>query len=273
MTRPNYVLAAAWEECLLDWLDWLRLGGMSANTIRLRREHLRAVARRLDAEHPRDVTFADLVALCRDRQWGNEYRRGVRSSLISFFDWCVDNGKTEHNPAALMPKVSGSSANPRPAPDEVWSHLMATAKPGAVLLRRRLDTVHNSVDNVRQLDHYVVGDTRRRAQVVDYADQISQDGRGLSVMCLQHDDCQCDLRENRIGVPGLVLWFQYDSPNPVQQLRADGHFHRVDVLQRQAGQRFHPGGSPIPRVHRDDGTLHRGWEPTNTCVSAVTTLR
>jgi integrase len=134
--RPLYVLSDAWEDALDVWLAWLRIGGASPNTLRLRRNHLRMVARELASENPSDITFAQLVAFCSERAWSLEYRRSMRSSLVGFFDWCVDNGLAVGNPAIRLPKIKQRGPNPRPTPDDVWNELLATAPPRELLMVR-----------------------------------------------------------------------------------------------------------------------------------------
>jgi integrase len=140
MSRPKgsgrYQLSEPWETAIAGWLSWLHLSGHSPNTIRLRREHMRSVARMLHTAHPRDVTFADLVQLCSARQWGNEYRKGVRTSLVSFYEWCIANAVAQENPAARLSKVRGENPKSRPAGDDVWEDLIAKAQPRELMMIR-----------------------------------------------------------------------------------------------------------------------------------------
>jgi integrase len=75
------------------------------------------------------LTIRHIVALCSERNWSVEHRRSMRSSLITFFDWAKTNGLVDENPAALLPRVAASPPAPRPAPDYVWSELLANAQP------------------------------------------------------------------------------------------------------------------------------------------------
>ena len=56
---------------------------------------------------------------------------------MSFFDWCVRNGIADKNPAVDLPSVPGGKPKPRPASDEVWRNLIASA-PARELLMVRL---------------------------------------------------------------------------------------------------------------------------------------
>lgn len=94
------------------------------------------VARRLKINHPRQLTLSLLVDLFAEYSWSNEHRKGVRTSLMSFGEWCVANDVMAHNPAALLPKVPGDKPAPRPAPDEVWYDLLDAARPRERLMAR-----------------------------------------------------------------------------------------------------------------------------------------
>lgn len=87
------------------------------------------IARRARVAHPRDVTLSILVRLCSEQNWSNEHRKGVRTSLISFFNWCVKMQVVETNPAVQLPLVKSPLPQPRPAPDEVWFELLEAAPP------------------------------------------------------------------------------------------------------------------------------------------------
>lgn len=136
MQTRKYSLTQAWEEPIGGWLLWSKLSGMSAQTMRLRQGHVRAIARRSNVQHPGDITADDIFRLCSERKWSNDHRKGVRTSLISFFDWCVTNGYITENPAARLPAVTPSPPQPRPATDEIWQELMAVATPREVMMAR-----------------------------------------------------------------------------------------------------------------------------------------
>jgi integrase len=135
MYKSGYSLPDAWDLALNGWLLWLKLGGVSVNTMRLRREHVRPIARRSKTRHPRELTLAILEELC-DEPWSNEYRRGVRTSLISFCEWCRAHELMDSNPAIHLPAVPGDKPKPRPAPDEVWIDLLESARPRERMMAR-----------------------------------------------------------------------------------------------------------------------------------------
>jgi integrase len=129
-----YKLPMVWEKAVDGWLSWLRYQGASDTTLRTRRGQVRIIARQSKALHPRDLDIKTLVTLAGRPGLSADTRHGQRAALISFYAWCVDNGYTKSNPAALLPKVRPSKPRPRPTPDDVWSKLLSTAPPPAALM-------------------------------------------------------------------------------------------------------------------------------------------
>jgi site-specific recombinase XerD len=125
--KQKYQLSASWESAVSGWLIWLAASGMPKTTQRTRRGHVREIARRSETHHPRDIDLATLVRLCSEEGWSNEHRRGVRCSLIGFYDWAVTNGLCESNPAIRLPKVSARPGRPRPVPDGMWQETLIAA--------------------------------------------------------------------------------------------------------------------------------------------------
>lgn len=132
----TYTLPPDWEEPIRLWLEWMRAAGMSRETIRMRRGHLRATGRELATVSAFAVTYEDLVRLMSRDGWSNDHRRGRRSALRSFYGWAVATGMTEGNPAELLPRVGESKPKPRPAPDSMWAALLAAADPRVTLMAR-----------------------------------------------------------------------------------------------------------------------------------------
>ena len=129
-------ISAEWDRAITGWSTWLRVGGASKATVKLRCDHVRAIVRRTNTDHPRELVLSVLVELCSERNWSNEYRKGIRTSLCSFFDWAVVNGIVVENPAVTLPRVAGDKPRPRPATDEIWEELLEAAAPREVLMAR-----------------------------------------------------------------------------------------------------------------------------------------
>jgi integrase len=113
----------------------LKIGGMSDATVRLRRDHLRCIARRSKTQHPRALTLTVMMQVC-DRRWSREHRKSVTSSLRSFCVWALDSGVLDVNPAVQLPKVRPQTPHPRPTPDSVWYQLLIDAAPRERLIAR-----------------------------------------------------------------------------------------------------------------------------------------
>lgn len=134
--KQKYRLPHEWEGAVEGWLDWLRTGGIPATTIRTRRGHVRRTARILGTRTPAAVTTEQLVATFARRDWSTDHRRGIRTSLIKFFDWTTERGLTTSNPAAGLPKVPESRPRPRPATDRIWQDILINAGPRERLMAR-----------------------------------------------------------------------------------------------------------------------------------------
>lgn len=132
----KYVLSPVWESAVESWIEWLRIGGSRPTTLKLRRGHVRMIAKRSGAVTPAGLSLAMIVDICAHANWSNDHRKGIRASLNSFFEFCVANDLAGINPAAAMPKVAGDSPRPRPATDEIWRELLANAAPRERMMAR-----------------------------------------------------------------------------------------------------------------------------------------
>ena len=132
----SYSLPDAWDSSIDGWVAWLTAAGHSAATRRTRRAHVRSVARELGAASPRDVSGDDLLAIQARPSHSIEHRRALRSSLSSFYRWCVTSGVVTDDPTAALPVVRPAIAAPRPATDEIWQQILATADPRTRLMAR-----------------------------------------------------------------------------------------------------------------------------------------
>lgn len=188
--RQITAIPNAWSEAIAAWAIWLRIAGKRDGTINLRRDHVQSIARRSRATHPRDITLNCLVTLCSERSWSLEYRKSMRTSLVSFFDWALANSLVEHNPAALMPRIKPPPPAPRPAPDDVWAELLAAAPPRERLmarlaaeagLRRAEVAVVHSDDLIRDLHGWslVVHGKGGKQRVVPLTDALVAEFRRL----------------------------------------------------------------------------------------------
>lgn len=136
MTVARSFLPQAWEDALEGWEKWMRAGAKSSRTIYTRRGHVRAVAHYLQMRHPDEVTLQHLIFLVAEHDWSKDHLRGMRTSLIQFFDHCIDQGLIQDNPARGLPSIPMSSPKPRPAPEWMVKDMLAAAGPRELLMVR-----------------------------------------------------------------------------------------------------------------------------------------
>lgn len=68
-----------------------------------------------------------LIRVCGSQSWSNDHRRGIRRSLINFFEWMIEMGMATANPALGLPKIPAGKPHPRPFPDDLWLDLRQIA--------------------------------------------------------------------------------------------------------------------------------------------------
>lgn len=129
-------LPSAWEIAIAGWLAYLRACNRPETTIRTRRGQVRRVALMLRVASPLDVNVGLLVSFLSEQKWSADHRKGTRSALIDFFEWCCREGHADHNPAEGLPKVAGSPPKPRPATDDIWDDIIAAAEPRELMMAR-----------------------------------------------------------------------------------------------------------------------------------------
>lgn len=153
-----------WESAIAMWLGWLAAGGRPKTTLTLRSYHLRRVARDV-AGDPWQVTVEDLAQFLGQPGWSAEYRRSIRSSLVSFYTWAHASGRCRSNPAALLPTVPVPAGVPRPAPETALRQALERADERTLLMislaaygglrRGEIAVVHTS-DVIESLDGWVL---------------------------------------------------------------------------------------------------------------------
>jgi site-specific recombinase XerC len=82
------------------------------------------------------VLDADLLRILGRPGYSIEHRRGLRASIGSFYRWCVDSGFVETDPTLKLPGVRAAIGAPKPATDEIWRQILATADPRTRLMAR-----------------------------------------------------------------------------------------------------------------------------------------
>ena len=82
------------------------------------------------------MTGADLLAILGRPAYSIDHRRSLRSSLASFYRFCVAYGIVADDPTAELPVVRAAMGAPRPATDEIWHHILDNADPRTRLMAR-----------------------------------------------------------------------------------------------------------------------------------------
>ena len=91
-----------WGPSVEQWIDYLDVIGRSRETLRTRWYQISEFSRFVGKEIP-DVTEDDLV-MCMARL-NTESRKGMRSCVKTFYDWCIKHDLAADNPAAEIPAV------------------------------------------------------------------------------------------------------------------------------------------------------------------------
>lgn len=125
-----------WATWLCDWRRYSRAGGAPETTIKTRLYHLEMCARALSPITPDDVTLDDLIEWIVRHDWGSETRRSIRSTLRNFYQWAVETGRRDDNPATALPRVKASAPVPKPATEQAYQAALIDAPPRERLMLR-----------------------------------------------------------------------------------------------------------------------------------------
>lgn len=111
--RTEIVPTVGWSKELVAYISWLRAGGKSENSVKLRSYQIRRFAHTTKA-CPYTVDNDVLTDYMGSHQWGTDTKRSHRAGLVSFYTWAHASGRIDHNPAALLPTVRTRAGKPRP---------------------------------------------------------------------------------------------------------------------------------------------------------------
>jgi integrase len=186
--RLSYLLPGEWDAAINGWLTWLVAAGTSPATRRTRRAHVRSVARELAAAHPRDISSLHLITILGRPDCSIEHRRGLRASLASFYRWCTESGIVTDDPTSTLPTVRAAIGAPKPATDEIWRQLLASADQRTRLMARlaceaglrraevasvHADDLNQGIDGAELIVHGKGGKQRVVPITVTLADEIA----------------------------------------------------------------------------------------------------
>lgn len=89
----------AWATAIAQWGEALRAEGATESTTRLRQTHMRSVAYLSRTTRPGQLTADALSHLHATQGWQRGYSADLRTSVQSFYDWAVNAGLVDDNPA------------------------------------------------------------------------------------------------------------------------------------------------------------------------------
>lgn len=158
--------ATEWAQAIDSFTTWLRAGGQSVGTIRLRRWGLNKLAEDTAPRTPWQITFEDLQKWIANPAWSPNTRKSARATIRRFFHWAQATQRRPDNPAELLLSVRIPPARPRPTPEAVViaaleraetdrDRLMILLASFGGLRRSEIATVH--ADDVQNSFLFVIG--------------------------------------------------------------------------------------------------------------------
>jgi len=137
--RPGGRAAAPgeWAVMINDYLTSLTAAGQAPQTIELRRNQLRKMARDLRCA-PYHVTAETLMQWFGDprHKWSSEMRRSYGGAVSRFFGWAYKTKRLPDYLGDALPKVRQQRGVPRPAPDHAWLAALGAADARVRLMLR-----------------------------------------------------------------------------------------------------------------------------------------
>lgn len=125
-----------WTPLIDGWINHLTAAGHAPSTRRTRRAAVTVIANAANPHPPRDLKPAWLIGWCATQPWSTDHRRTIRTSLRSFYQWCIANGHAEVNIGDCLPAVPESTPKPRPVTDAVYAQLLGAAPPHVAVMAR-----------------------------------------------------------------------------------------------------------------------------------------
>lgn len=113
------------EQLIGMWLDWYRAGTVSEGTLKVRRAHLRRMARIAPLLEATEDDCVQLLSAAADGS--ANYRKALRSSLQSFFKWAHRRGFRADDPTIGLRPVPIPAGLPKPIPEHVLAAALAKA--------------------------------------------------------------------------------------------------------------------------------------------------
>lgn len=125
-----------WAREIDGYLMALKGAGRRPATLDARRQQLRMLARWAGRRSPWRLDTEDLLEWMASRDWAQERRRSVRSTLQGFYRWAHGSGRTDHDPALSLEVVRAATPRPHPCADDVLTAAVKAAPERDVLMLR-----------------------------------------------------------------------------------------------------------------------------------------
>jgi integrase/recombinase XerC len=107
--------------------DWLRAGGVSHQTLRLRMSYVSRFVESVG--DPSTATAGDVATWLGQPHWSPNTRRVAQVGLRVFYRWALDTGLTENDPTKGIRKVNVPRGVPHPTPESILEAALENAKP------------------------------------------------------------------------------------------------------------------------------------------------
>lgn len=136
-----------------EYLSWFSTGQPSAGTLKVRANHLAALA----SKHPNllAVTSEDLQHHLNNPAWAQQTKKSHRSTLRSFYGWAYRYELIAKDPSADLRPIKIPVGRPRPAPEANVEQAISDADPTEqvmVLLAAYAGLRRNEIATLRQSD-------------------------------------------------------------------------------------------------------------------------
>lgn len=113
------------DELIESWCAWYVAGGASAGTLRVRRNHLRRLARTVDLVEARTSDLVAFLGIYESQ--APESRKSALMSLRSFYRWAVDNTIRTDDPTRQLRAVKVPAGVPKPIGEVALETALAQA--------------------------------------------------------------------------------------------------------------------------------------------------
>lgn len=134
--QQTLIASPRWAQLISLWLDYLRSGDASRETVKLRSYQLRRLAVALPDADPLTVGLDDLAAWLGAKDWSAQTRRSARSALRGFFAWLQLTGRRADNPALGLRSRPVQPGVHRPADEMSVRRIQGSADKRLALMGR-----------------------------------------------------------------------------------------------------------------------------------------